>query len=840
MLSPYRVLDLTDERGLACGMVLADLGADVIQVEPPAGSPARRIGPFLKDEAEAERSLYWCAYARNKRGVVLDLDRAEGRAELRRLAETADFLIESDPPGAMAARGLGYEDLAAVNPALVYVSITPFGQRGPKARYATTDLIVHAASGGMALNGEPDRAPLRAGGISAWTYAGTEAAGAALVAHLERVRSGRGQHVDVSAQLATNLSAGFSLLSARIGQGPSVRSGGGVAIGPMRLPFIWEAADGYVSLTLLLGGPGAQFMQRLLRWLHEEGAIDAEAAARDWGTYLGQVLVGQAERAPLDALLESIGSFLRARTKRELLAGAVERSLLLVPVSTTEDVLASDQLSAREYWREHAHEHLGARLRYPGPFVSFDRTPIRYRRRAPRIGEHTDEVLVERRRNAPAPGGLSRNAPAPGGLSRNAPAPERAASGGLAPSGEPAALPLAGLKVLDFMWVMAGPYATRVLVDYGATVVKVESAGRLDLVRVLPPFYGGQLGPENSASFGSLNAGKRSLSLDLGRPGARDIVLDLVRWADVVTEAFSPGAMQRLGLDYPSLRRIKPDLIMLSTCLFGQTGPLSSMAGYGTMGAAAAGLVQPTGWPDRAPAGPFGPYTDWLAPRFTVPALLAALDHRRRTGEGQYIDQSQAESALHFLAPSLLDCAANGNVIDRVANRDTQMAPHGAYPAAGQDEWVAIAVRDAEDWQRLCGALERPDLAADNRFASVEGRRAHADALDAAISGWTRERPSVEIERRLQDAGVPAHAVMHTRLAVDDLQLGQAGHFIEVPHALHGPVLVESTRYRLSRTPAVVTRAGPTIGQDTEDLLREILGYDDARIEALRSDGALG
>jgi crotonobetainyl-CoA:carnitine CoA-transferase CaiB-like acyl-CoA transferase len=815
MLSPYRVLDLTDERGLACGMVLADLGADVIQVEPPGGSTARRVGPFLKADADPERSLYWCAYARNKRGVVLDLERAEGRAELRRLAESADFLIESDAPGAMAARGLGYEELAAVNPALVYVSITPFGQRGPKAHYAATDLIVQAASGGMVLNGEADRAPLRAGGISAWTYAGTEAAGAALVAHWERVRSGRGQHVDISAQLATNLSAGFSLLAARIGGTPAVRSGGGVAVGPVRLPFIWEAADGYVSLTLLLGGPGVAFTQRLLGWLHEEGAIDAEAAARDWGAHLGQVLVGQAERAPFDALLESIGAFLRTRTKRELLAGAVEHALLLVPVSTAEDVLASEQLASRAYWRDHAHDHLGARLRYPGPFASFDHTPIRYARRAPRVGEHTDEVFAEGTRAAPAS-----HAPAPGG-------------GG----GE---LPLAGIKVLDFMWIMAGPHTTRVLADYGASVVKVESAGRLDLVRVLPPFYGGQLGPENSASFGSLNAGKRSLSLDLGRPGARDVVLDLVRWADVVTEAFSPGAMQRLGLDYASLRRIRPDLIMLSTCLFGQTGPLSSLAGYGTMGAAAAGLVQPTGWPDRAPAGPFGPYTDWLAPRFSVPALLAALDHRRRTGEGQYIDQAQAESALHFLTPALLDCAANGEVIDRVANRDPHLAPHGAYPTSGSDEWVAIAARDEADWRRLCAALERPDLVEDARFASLERRLAHADALDAEIAAWTRERSATEIERRLQDAGVPAHAVMHTGLAVDDPQLAQAGHFIEVPHALHGPVLVESSRYHLSRTPAVVTRAGPTIGQDTDSVLREILGYDEARIEALRSDGALG
>lgn len=814
MLSPYRVLDLTNERGLACGMVLADLGADVIQIEPPGGSSARRVGPFFKAEANPERSLYWWAYARNKRGIVLDLDEPGGRDTLLRLARNADFLIESEEPGAMAARGLGYESLASLNPALVYVSISPFGQHGPKARYAATDLIVQAASGGMILAGDPDRAPLRAGGISAWTYAGVEAAGAALLAHHERVRSGRGQQVDVSAQLATNLSAGFTLLSGRIGQTPTQRGGAAIRVGPLHMPFVWQAADGHVSLTLIFAGPGVPALQRLLAWLHEENAIAVEAAERDWGAYIFQVVAGQADRQPVDALLESIASFLRGKSKQQLLDAAVERSLLLAPVATAADVLASPQLSAREYWRELAHDHLGARAPYPGPFVRLARTPIRYARRAPRIDEHGAEVLAE--------------------------APIRVGSPGAAPVQDATpALPLSGVNVLDFTWVMAGPYATRVLADYGASVVKIESAGRLDLVRVLPPFYGGKLDPEGSAAFGSLAAGKHSLALDLRKPEAREVVLDLARWADVVVESFSPRALQRLGLDYEALRRVNPDLIMLSTCLFGQTGPLSSVAGYGTMGAAVSGLVQPTGWPDRPPVGPWGPYTDWVAPRFTLPALLAALEHRRRTGEGQYIDQSQTESALHFLTPALLDLALNGHLIDRVANNDAQLAPHGAYPTAGDDEWVAIAVRDEADWRALCAALACTDLSDDARFASQESRLAHADALDAQLASRTLQLPATEVERRLQAVGVPAHAVMHTGLAAEDPQLHQAGHFIEAPHARHGAVLVESTRFRLSRTPAVVARAGPTLGEHTDHVLREFLGYDDARIEALRQASAL-
>jgi crotonobetainyl-CoA:carnitine CoA-transferase CaiB-like acyl-CoA transferase len=791
--------------------VLADLGADVVQIEPPGGSSARRRGPFLKGDPDPEKSLHWLAYSRNKRSLVLDLEDAAERNELLRLVEGADFLIESQGADAMAALGLGYDDVAACNPGLVYVSITPFGPDGPKADYLATDLIVQAASGSMALNGEPDRAPLRAGGISAWTYAGIEAAGAALVAHHERVRSGRGQRVDVSGLLSTNLAAVFSLLSGSLGGARAQRAGGGLQLGPLYAPFIWEAADGFASLTLMFGGPGAAFFQNFLAWMREEGALNAEDAERDWSGTIGQVLTGQAEASIVTGLIERIAAFLRARTKAELLAAALSRELLLVPVSTVEDVFQSEQLAERGYWRD--VEQDGGTLRYPGPFASLSQTPIRQGRPAPRVGEHTREILAEPPRKSPG-------------------MPEARSTSGSKD------LPLAGLKVLDFMWVMAGPYSTRVLADYGATVIKVESSSPMDLVRVLPPFYGGVPGPENSASFGSLNAGKRSLSLDLRNPESREVVRDLVRWADVVTESFSAGAMKGLGLDYESLRAIKPDLIMVSSCLFGQTGPLSSMAGYGTMGAAVAGLVQPTGWPDRAPCGPFGPYTDWLAPRLTVPTLLAALDHRRRTGQGQHVDQAQAESALHFMVPALLDYAANGRVIDRVANTDPQMAPHGVYLADGDDEWVAIAVRDDVDWERLCSVIESPGLASDPRLASLAGRLEHADEIDAALTDWTRVRGASSCELALQQAGVPAHAVVHAERASEEPQF--EGHFVQAPHALHGTASVESSRYRLSRTPARVERAAPTIGQDTDAVLSELLGYEDRHIEALRKAGALG
>lgn len=401
------------------------------------------------------------------------------------------------------------------------------------------------------------------------------------------------------------------------------------------------------------------------------------------------------------------------------------------------------------------------------------------------------------------------------------------------------ALPLSDVKVLDFMWVMAGPSATRTLADYGATVVRVESTHHVDTARTMAPFFQQQPGPENSALFQNMNAGKLGITIDLSKEQGRAVILDLVRWADVVTESFSPKAMRAWGLDYESLREVKPDIVMLSACLMGQTGPLAGFAGFGSLAAAISGFYDITGWPDRPPAGPFGAYTDTAAPRFIAAALLAALDHRNRTGEGQYIDLSQCEAALHFLAPVLLDYEVNGRAQTRVGNDDPAAAPHGVYPAAGKDTWVAIAVTTDEQWQALCAAIERPDLAADHTLATAEGRRARRDDLDSAIAAWTSQQAAPQVETLLQALGVPASVAQTSTDLYADPQLRHRGHFVEVPHPIHGTVTVESSHFILSRTPARIERPAPTFGQHNQHVLQEILGYSAERIAELVEAGAL-
>ncbi len=403
-----------------------------------------------------------------------------------------------------------------------------------------------------------------------------------------------------------------------------------------------------------------------------------------------------------------------------------------------------------------------------------------------------------------------------------------------------ARLPLEDVKILDFMWVMAGPAGTRMLADYGAVIVRVESPTRIDTARTLAPYQNNQIGPDASGLFSNCNAGKFGITLDIGNPRSREVIADLVKWADVVTESFSPKAMRNWGLDYPAIRKIKPNIIMLSTCLMGQTGPLASFAGFGNLAAAISGFHNVTGWADRPPAGPFGAYTDYVSPRFTAIAILAALEYRRRTGKGQYIDQSQAEASLHFLTPALLDHSANGRIQFRAGNSDSEFAPHGIYPARGEDRWVAIVCKTDDNFTALCEVMKRPELARDPRFKTSADRRKNASALDEIISSWSRELEPREAERLAQARSIPAHAVQNSVEFYSDPQIAYRGHFVELPHPVYGKTIVEGARAKLSRTPAQTRRAAPTLGQDNQHVLEKILGYSEDQIGEIAAAGVLG
>jgi crotonobetainyl-CoA:carnitine CoA-transferase CaiB-like acyl-CoA transferase len=393
MLSPYRVLDLTTERGLFCGQILGDLGADVIKIEPPGGSPARRLAPFFEDRPDPNRSIYWWAYNRNKRSITLNLQTGEGRDLLYQLAARAHFLIESDNPGYLAERRLGYADLAARNPTLIYVSITPFGQDGPKAAYADSDLVMLAAGGPLLLYGDEDRPPVRVSVPQAYLHACGDAAAGALVAHHERRRSGMGQHVDASAQQSVTLATQANNLAYRLGSDEARRMSGGVKIGSLRVPLVWRAKDGFVTLGFLFGRQLGVFSQRLINYLHELGLCDAATRDKDWIGYGGLLASGKEPMEEYERVLGLIADFVVHRTKAELFKIALDRGVLIAPIATVSEVLESSQLESRHYWQALEHPELGRSFPYPGPFAKFSETPIIYRQRPPMVGEHNREIF---------------------------------------------------------------------------------------------------------------------------------------------------------------------------------------------------------------------------------------------------------------------------------------------------------------------------------------------------------------------------------------------------------------------------------------------------------------
>ena len=401
------------------------------------------------------------------------------------------------------------------------------------------------------------------------------------------------------------------------------------------------------------------------------------------------------------------------------------------------------------------------------------------------------------------------------------------------------AQPLAGIKVLDLAWVIAGPLVGRTLADFGATVVRVESTTRIDTARLLGPFPGGLYDNQASMSFENCNANKLGVTLDLSCEEARATVRDLAAWADLAVESFLPGQMEKFGLDYPRLKEINPQLIMVSSSLTGQSGPTARLAGFGNIGGALSGIKQIVGLEGELPIGPFGPYTDYVAPRFALMALLAALDRRRRTGEGCHLDISQVEATITLMAPQLLDFQANGRIAKAKGNRDDHFAPNGVFRAQGDDKWVAITVRSDAEWQRLANLIGGNDLAQDLRFADLAARKLHEDALEEIVEGWTKERPAGDVEHILQSAGIPAHRVADTYDVVADPQLEHRGSIVRLPHPRGWESVIDAARFSLSETPARYNRAAPTFGQDNDHVLRDILGYPQERIDALRDAGAL-
>ncbi len=822
-LEGIRVLDLSTPMAEATGRVLADLGAEVIKIEPPGGCEARFTPPFVPgpgaDARTAHRpgtgdpdgSYFWRMWGRGKRSVVLDLEDEEDRRRLKELARGADILIESDAPGVLAARGLGYEDLAALNPALLYVSVTPFGQTGPFASHPATDLTLAAAGGLLNMQGDGDHPPIPVGFPETCHLGATQAAADAILALYARNRSGEGQHLDSSIQAAVLWSLMNVTGYAAVGENPpgfgDDREGrySTMPIMPgLTLPVCEPCKDGFVVMTLVLGAQGMHGFNAAMEWVGQQGGLDPDLMKVDWRTWIQQLQEQKLSIEDANRGVDQLLAHLRTMTKAEIQEQAVAQKWLIAPVYLAPDLLADPQLRDRDYWVDLEGSE------QPGPFARLSATPIAYDRPAPKLGQ--DQALVEAVDRRPAAAVVT------------SPAPRDAI--------------FEGLKVADFSWIAAGPLITKDLANLGATVLRVETEKRVDTLRFIPPFVGDP-GVGTGHLAANANQSKLGIAIDFTTERGLAVAHRMVEWADVVVENFTPGTAERLGLGYEQLRQIRPDLVMLYTCMRGQTGPEARHTGFGIHGAALGGFAGITGWSDGKPTTPWGAYTDFISPRYALSALGAALHHRDRTGEGQCIDLSQIESSIHYLGPMILDYAETGRVIDRAGLDSERGCPHGVYATAGTQRYVAIEARSPEHWRALCGAV--PELASlgGSGLDGLDARLARRAEIDACLEAACRTQDPFAFADRLREAGVPAYAVLRAMDFHGDRQLVDREFFIELEHGDIGRCVFDGPVTRFSRTPARPTRAGPLIGEHTFEVMRDVLGYSEDEISEIAATGAL-
>jgi len=807
-LEGLRVLELSDEKTAWCGKLLADLGADVVLVEPPTGDPLRLHPPFAGGRFGPDRGLGFLYSAANKRSLALDLDDAGDRDRFRELLGSTDLVVEGFAPGYLAERNLDLQALRALRPGVVLTSITPFGQTGPHRHHRGGDLVANATGGAMFVTGEPDDPPIRLAGSQALVSAGAAAAASSLIALHAVARTGRGQHVDLSLQEVVASVSHISGIGKWLDDGIiPVRNGSSLFASVPSGSY--RCRDGLVYL--MVNRP--LHWQALAQWIAERTDHEAVLDPLFEGPSSNRIEY----REVLDVF---IGDLAIQFDVDDFYREAQERHLAVTPVHGAEGVARDTHLAAREFFVEVEHPVAGP-LRQPGAPYHHEKTPWRMRRPAPQLDEHRREILSE-----------IENRPA-----------EPSRAGEFTPRDQdPASPALEGLRVLEFTAAMAGPWIGRILAHCGADSVRIESKKRPDVVRLYIPPWNRDLGiqPQLSPWFTDWNAGKRFIGLDLTQPRAVELARQLAAHADVVVDNYSTGVLKKLGLDYDVLRRENPSLVMISTTGFGHTGPRCRYVTWGSNVEAVSGLARLSGPAERDCTITQYAYPDAMSAIHGVFAVMAALRHRDRTGQGQHIGVSQYELTATTIGPLLMEHFDRGGEPEKTGNASPGRAPQGCYPCQGEDRWCVIEAGDDDAWGLLCGVLGRPDWSVDPRFKDAPSRESHAAFLDAGISAWTRERDAFEVVAALQAVGVAAGVVQTVEDEFErDAHLRERGFFETIPHLAKGSVIAAGLPVGLTDPPGSSRSAGEALGQDNEAVFGEWLGMTADEVDADVAAGAI-
>jgi crotonobetainyl-CoA:carnitine CoA-transferase CaiB-like acyl-CoA transferase len=854
-LAGVRVVELGGEQADYAGLLCAGLGASVVKIEPPEGSPSRRVGPFYSGTDE---SLYFWGYNRGKRSVVLDLADPDERARLDGLLGDADVLIDATPVGSREVDPARY-------PALVHARLTPFGEDGPWAGFATSDLV-SLALGGVTMNcgydpdpaGHYDLPPIAPQAWQSYHIAGEQLVIGIVSALLYRQRSGLGQKVSVAIHEAVATNTEIDLMSWVMLRQPVYRQTCRHALDTITNPSISYTKDGRWNLSMHVGERDRRFLQP---FMERYGLADGMTALASEPVPVPGVRAVAGSSPAATAGVEYVQRLTRRFTYADLpwqeaqLAG-----LLWSPVRKPHENAEDEHWLSRGTFADIEHPELDQTFRYPVSKWISTRGAWTPGRRAPLLGED-DKLLRDGWLPEQSPSSSRTGSASP--RSRHASPP---ASGGLPdgfPDG-PSALgkpfPLAGVRILDFSWFLASAGATRYLAALGADVLKVEwkthpDSGRGSLVpeggrdvragatAPVPPLKDPSIGGQ----FNNKNPGKRGLSLNVADPRGLAIAKALLANCDVVAEGFSPGVLERWGLGYEEQKEIRPDVIYVKQSGMGTFGTYGRFRAVGPIAAALSGMSEMSGLPSPAPPAGWGySFLDWFGAYSMALSVLAALYHRDRTGEGQWIDASQTEAGIMLTQVPVLDWSANGQPWERKGNRAAYegIAPQGIYRCAGDDRWIALTCATEAQWQALATAAGHGEWLADPRFATVTARMAHHDDLDAALSSWTRGFEPYELMGKLQAAGVPAGVCQNAGDRCDnDPQLRHLGWLTELTGTRIGRWPLAEVPVHMSRTPPYLggrpDRAAPLYGEDNAAILTGLLGMSAEEVAELTEQGVL-